>query len=777
MYKIQYFNSKKMCVPVDNLQEYKAIRNSAMNLQHLDKARQGDSKEKAKLVQFNYSCIPNADGTLAGSKRLSHFVGMDVDFKESDPDYAEKKANAPQVILAKKDELGLMLLERSVSQGFHIVFRRHPEMTQIENIEWASNLLGIMFDEGAKDCTRVFFSTSASDDDLLFIDEAIFDNSECVCSVENASAVKTQKVRKSVEKSAAKADSKADVKADTKTDASASAKTTAKAETASETSLAAFDYFVKEAHLDPSSLDIWGEHNWHNNLLAVLSTGLPKLVTKSQLKAVLSVRMPNYAQFDDCQQLLDSFYDNYKTQNSYMSKSLREINAKMQGCAVKSEDENDKPKVSSVLVPPPLPKKLPRIIDLCISNYDPRYREMLAMACLPTLSVLASTYKATNFMGKESEPQQYVVVVGGSGQGKGTVTDLYNDMTENTIRKDDLMEMEKVRANADERDRMKNKKECPAKYHPKLHTFETISKSSIQELMHNLGPSGILLGFFSEADVLFKGNQQAFSDTSSMSRKGWDGDYVTQYYLSDSTFNGSVKMRLAYLVSGTPQAVLERMLSDTENGMMQRFIPVPTPKAIKSLIPPKQNLLTDDEKTERDALLCQLYQKNKDNGENIVMLDLTEVNNAVEKWMNEVNMLYQQDVISDAEASLFRRCPHFFFRAAIPLVALYGKVTPEILDFCEWVGRTAHYNLCTLFAQRVEGDMEKGRKLMNNIQNDARATALPVLCDLPPVFTTKEFNEARTANGLSSNSKGLLNHYCKQGYIVRIRHGVYMKKV
>ena len=64
------------------------------------------------------------------------------------------------------------MLERSATKGYHLVFRRRAELTQEENLKWASELLGVAYDEGAKDITRVFFTTTEKE--LLYLDEEIF---------------------------------------------------------------------------------------------------------------------------------------------------------------------------------------------------------------------------------------------------------------------------------------------------------------------------------------------------------------------------------------------------------------------------------------------------------------------------------------------------------------------------------------------------------------------------------------------------------------------------
>lgn len=168
----------KVARPILSKEEYMKLRGSSEQTANLRQARSGNAAAKRRLVQMNYSCLPNDDGTLKGATRMTTSVGMDVDFDPSSPDYDRLMTEAPETILSRREELGLLMLERSVNKGFHIVFRRHPEMSQEENLRWASQLLGIEYDRGAKDLTRVFFTTGASEDDLLFLDEEIFNVSE-----------------------------------------------------------------------------------------------------------------------------------------------------------------------------------------------------------------------------------------------------------------------------------------------------------------------------------------------------------------------------------------------------------------------------------------------------------------------------------------------------------------------------------------------------------------------------------------------------------------------
>ena len=160
-YVIFYENGAKMMRPVLTAAEYRNLRNSNYQKRLVAGIRKGDAKQKMRLLQMNYSCMPSnaaagnaaagnaaagnaaasnaasnaATGNattpslqkapLKGCKSPSMSVGMDVDFDPSAPDYEKMMEKAPEMVLSKKDELGLLMLERSARKGYHLVFRRH----------------------------------------------------------------------------------------------------------------------------------------------------------------------------------------------------------------------------------------------------------------------------------------------------------------------------------------------------------------------------------------------------------------------------------------------------------------------------------------------------------------------------------------------------------------------------------------------------------------------------------------------------------------------------
>ena len=159
----------KFMRPVHSREAYLKLRNGGEQASLVKRIRAGEEQLKSELVQMNYSCLPNEDGSLKGSKQMTTTVGMDIDHIPAD-----EMQSVRERILAKKDELGLLMLEESArGQGYHLVFRRKPELSQEENLKWASGLLGVEYDKGAKDITRVFFTTT--EQELVFLDDEVFE--------------------------------------------------------------------------------------------------------------------------------------------------------------------------------------------------------------------------------------------------------------------------------------------------------------------------------------------------------------------------------------------------------------------------------------------------------------------------------------------------------------------------------------------------------------------------------------------------------------------------
>jgi len=179
IYRIYYEGKRKFALPVKNREELMALRNSQQNLENLRRARQGDEKAKADLLQLAYN-IGHVNGLIAGCKSIGSYFFHDVDAYGQEVQSVQDNSlltseELKGLILSKKDEIGLKMLERSASGGWHLVCERRPGTTILENQVRVATILKVEMDTSAKDLQRVVFSTSGSEEDLPYLDDCLFE--------------------------------------------------------------------------------------------------------------------------------------------------------------------------------------------------------------------------------------------------------------------------------------------------------------------------------------------------------------------------------------------------------------------------------------------------------------------------------------------------------------------------------------------------------------------------------------------------------------------------
>ena len=424
--------------------------------------------------------------------------------------------------------------------------------------------------------------------------------------------------------------------------------------------------------------------------------------------------------------------------------------------------------------PPQMPAKLPRLIALLIKPFPKDYHPILVVAACVVLGTIASHFRSRYIDGRTIAANLFAAIIAGSGKGKSWVSMLLELMCRHTLQTWDDAEWRKVRENQEMRDKMSNAKEKPAKYHPRFRIMETMSKTSLLEVQTNLGENGMLLCNYTESDELANSSRAQFSNISVLLRKAWDLDTHRQFYMSDASCSTQCRLCAAILLTGTPKSVLSRLFSDTENGMMQRFLPLMMPNLKRSFRPPVFTPLPTEEEAERDGLLANLWQKDLSLDNSTLMLEMPKTQKMILEWYDALEERYAEGALSEAEADLSHRVGQFMQRAAIPFVALYEDEQKEVIDLVRWLGDFAYYNICYIFASRVAQDMKESEQMLQQ-RIDARVTAEPLLSLMPDIFTQQQFKEERIRQGQSSDVKMLLSRYCKSGKIERMGRGVYRK--
>ena len=165
-YLIRVENGHKVARSITSQEEYKQIRGSYEQKANLRLAREGNDGAKRRLVQFNYSGH-YPQGVVKGTKLPSRAFGFDLDDKQD----FEKAA---KLMLKDPEKYGLLMLERSARQGGHAVCKREMGKTILENQVRIAKMMECEMDTSAHDINRVYFTTSADADDLLYLSPELF---------------------------------------------------------------------------------------------------------------------------------------------------------------------------------------------------------------------------------------------------------------------------------------------------------------------------------------------------------------------------------------------------------------------------------------------------------------------------------------------------------------------------------------------------------------------------------------------------------------------------
>ena len=207
--------------------------------------------------------------------------------------------------------------------------------------------------------------------------------------------------------------------------------------TASEKSLIAFDLFTETAGLKNVNIDTEGSR--HSSLLAIMSAGASRVMSEEELRRVVAVKMPSFAQERDCQQLIHDFYEKYGDSSKPFSRDVIRINAQAEKQATLSTPnsslqtpncEDDYP------APPEMPKKLPKLVELLVSQTPDIYKPAVAHAIFPPLAThLCRTY--FNYIDNvEHEATLMCCLLAGTGAGKNCVQMPINLIMEDIRKRD-----------------------------------------------------------------------------------------------------------------------------------------------------------------------------------------------------------------------------------------------------------------------------------------------------------------------------------------------------
>ena len=623
---IYYEGGAKKMRPILTEEEYRQLRDS----EHNKKA------DKKHMVQMNYSCLPNEDGKLRGSKRISKSVGMDIDFCPDDADYEKKMADVPELILSKKKDLGLLMLERSANKGYHIAFRRKPNLSQEDNLKWAAKLLGVEYDKGAKDITRVFYTPPT--DRLLYFDKELLDNTECKIQIQESEISKgdscnTQKEQK------------------------------AKDEAAEKTSKKSNNSTLEYCGIPYSDIirKWWQMYNDghepvrsnRNTLTFELAVNLRHICgfDRQQLDQVI----PCYDGFPETEKLacIDSALGEKRTQ---MPKRLKDVLAaiRQELLAAKNSDNDeainalDEANAQDELFYYNSLPTLPQGIRDSINSVGPHLAMPALIAICPVLGCLATGVKV-DIHGRKNSLNLISYVAGDFASGKGSIDPLIDAWT------CEIKQMDKVYLQQEEDWRAKkraakNKKEQPEE--PKLPIRILTLNNTVANLADRLANTEgkHAFSFTPEADTVAQKWRSGLSDFSVMLRQAYDGTSYEREAKSADAVNVHID-RLLWNVTmcGTPDA-LYRVVSNYTDGFQSRIAVARTPDNTFAALTENLYVLTD---VQRDQIFQIAHLLPLMDGDIV----LPKLEKKGRDWLEEIRLETMKNDDKTKARQRFRICP------------------------------------------------------------------------------------------------------------------------
>ena len=804
---IFYQQGHKMMEAVATEEAYRRYRDSQAQQRWVETIRHPQpetdvSAAKRKLVQFNYSCLPTEDGCLKGAKRLSKSVGMDIDHLSAD----EVNLVAATAI-EKKDELGLLMLERSArGGGLHVVFRRHPEMDQEANLRWASDLLGVEYDAGAKDITRVFFATTS--EDLLYLHEDLFDNTECESftgpetTSTGSEAIFTNKETTSTNKEATSTASEAT----SETEAGEDDKEQ-KDEKGEKTALAEDPVCYEGIPYDRIIKKWWDFYNEgktpsksnRNTLTFELAVNLRNICDSDP--QLLDRIIPCYDGFPEAEKMacIRSALGEKKTQ---MPKRLKDVlTAVRQDMRAEAREEAEEEEAllqDDLYYYDALPK-MPQGVRESIDAVGPYLAMPAIFAVTPAIGMLATGVRV-DIHGNPSQLNLISYIAGDFASGKGSIDPIISAwLSEIKMADKGYLEAEeewRARKRA-----AKNKKEQPED--PKYPVRYLTLNNTVANLADRLANTGgkHAFSFTPEADTVAQKWRTAMCDFSVMLRQAYDGTPYDREAKSADAVNVHIEKLLWNVVMcGTPDA-LYRVITNYTDGFQSRVAVARTPDNTFSALAESPYRLTEDHKAKIQQVAHLLPLMNGD-------VELPKLEKRGRQWLERIRIETLENDDKTKARQRFRTCPTamrmttclMLCRVAELLIQRHGlqgaetrlkadptlwqnllqrQQTPQMLATFDVLADYMIDNAIYFFRERIEEAFRAATYAPADAPRIKKGCNDTIYQKLGNQFTTEEAYGVTTIVRGVDVQKGrvrtMLSRWESQGMVRRIDQGVYRK--
>lgn len=726
---ITYKGGAKVMRPILTREEYLALRGTNKQKTILKAVREGDEQMKHRLLQMNYSCLPNQDSSLKGSTRMSTSVGMDIDHVAS-----EEMLPMKERILAKKDELGLLMLEVSArKQGYHLVFRRRPELSQEENLRWASELLGVAFDDKAKDITRVFFTTSDSEEDLLFLDDEIFKTDAVEGNCDDEPLENKERTVAALQ--------------------CCSSKTTHYNQEARYHGVLFTDIIAKYWELfNDGKRPSVGDRNVLTFELAVTI----RSICDYSMEKMLTV-IPNYWAKADGTCSQEDLAEWHKTIENALKEPRRGMPYRLKQVLNALKMQTVVQACGGTLTtPPPMPKKLPPLIRLLTKNVPWFYKPAVASAVFPGLGAHLHGVKFRYWDNVEHEATFMNVLIGRQSIGKGTIKKPIEYIMED-IRQRDIPNRQREQEWKQRNPGAKQKKDPRPTDICIQMLIDNLTDAVFNQRIVDANNNGqrFIYTIVDEIEGLRRVTSRGTADeVGLLIRKAFDNSDAGQERVGADSVSGIAPLRWNFNASTTPPNARKFFAKMVNDGTVGRL-------DISTII-----RSDDDDDT---APVLGIYDHTFAQELKPYIERLDAANGLIECAQAKILSLEMKNENKDAaklyDSEAYRVLSYranviAWLKGMVLFVAHGCKWSKEIADFVRW---SQQYNLwCKMlyFGQQLE------RELHEEVEIQRQSGPQNLLELLPDEFTKEQYHQMRQQQGKAGNGDGTLRCWQSRGYIV-----------
>ena len=770
IYRIEYVGEgrqkKKLAHPVKDRKALLTLRNSKTNLSRLEKARKGDAKAKAKLLQLAYN-LGHVDGPLAGCKSIGSNFFHDVDCYDK-----EQSAAIRDLILSKKDVIGLMMLEQSPSGGYHLVCRRVPGTTILENQVRVSAELKLEMDTSAHDLQRVVYSTSGSEEDLIYLDDAIFEEPLTPEECEKEFELLKEREARGLEEvpAGAKKANKHYRPWEDKTLGARAPVTALQCDSSNDGNTPHICYDPEATYNGILFSDIiqkyWemfndgkipteGDRNALTFELAVTLRG----ICGYSLEKMLAV-IPNYwkTKTEDGNE-----YCSPEDQAEYQKTIENALKEPRKGISYRLKQTLNALKSMAMVqacggtmtAPPPMPGKLPPLIRLLTSNVPPLYKPAVASAVFPALGAHLHGVKFRYWDNVEHEATFMNVLIGGQSIGKGSIGKPIEYIMED-IRLRDIPNRKRESDWKQKNPSAKQKKDPRPTDICIQMLIDNLTDAVFNQRIVDVNNNGerYIYTRVDEIEALKKVTSKGTADeVGLLIRKAFDNALAGQERVGADSVSGIAPLRWNFNASTTPPNARRFFFKMVNDGTVSRL-------DVSTIIRDKDDdsdpVLGIYDHTFADELKPYIDRLEAANGL-IECPQAKKLSLEIKQENSDTARLYD----SEAYRVLSYRANVIAWLKGMLLYVAHGyKWSKEIAGFVRW---SQQYNLwCKMlyFGRQLEKELHEEQE----IQRQSGPQNMLEL--LPDEFTRDQYSQMRNSQGRNGDDTSTLRQWVKRGYIV-----------